>query len=97
MSLSKAVSSLQLSEDHDSKLELAKRYVKYMISGKNSAKFKYVHCAANETWVVILDKQDLKTSLINQAGKIVFGSPESSLTHRVVYVKVDTPTCTVNI
>ena len=97
MSLSKAVSSLQLSEDHDSKLELAKRYVKYMISGNNSAKFKYVHCAANETWVVILDKQDLKTGLMNQAGEIVFGPPESCLRHRVVYVKVDSLACTVHV
>ena len=51
MSLSNAVSSLQLSEDRDFELEVAKSYVKYIIiSEENNEQFNYyVHCAETET------------------------------------------------
>ena len=43
MSLSDAVSSLQLSEDYNSKLTLAGDYVKYIVLGSNTQRFRRIH------------------------------------------------------
>ena len=49
------------------------------------------------TLITMWNKQDLKTSLINQEGEKVLGPPQSPLMRRNVYVNVDTQTCTVNV
>ena len=47
--------------------------------------------------VAILSENDLKLSLVNQAGKKVFGPPQHALTQRSVNVRADACGCTVNI
>ena len=100
MSLSNAVSSLQLSEDRVSKLALARHYVEYIISGDNKQRFERIHGeSTTETWVATFSGKDLTFRLRNRNrdGQIVFGPPQRVLTQRDVYVHADPWRCTVNI
>ena len=100
MSLSNAVSSLQLSEDRVSKLALARHYVEYIISGDNKQRFERIHGeSTTETWVATFSGKDLTFRLRNRNrdGEILFGPPQRVLTQRDVYVHADPWRCTVNI
>ena len=101
MSLSKAVSSPMTSADRVARLALARRWVKYIISGSNQKKFSTcLHGEyMTETWGATFSGEDLTFRLRNRNrdGEILFGPPQRVLTQRDVYVHADPWRCTVNI